>query len=257
MRYEHEVSREWLLQRQRHLTASDIRKMLADLRKLRDGKTDLLHCRSFAKVYGSKRNLFPDTASPSSAAARGHFMEPHAVGEWAVSNGTAMYHWDDFLLASGDTLLAFSPDALDVPQPAGTCSFVDQIGRFQDQDGTWHEPKSLLEVKSYDDGAHWQRKLDLVAGVKADERWQVAVAMCVCPSIRSGTVMWYAPQCRDWFDVTYGRSELTAEMETVRFAERQWAEFVALMRDAPCNRTTRDEESLRNIYLTEMMLNGS
>lgn len=257
MRYEHEVSREWLLARQHCLTASDVCKMLTDIRRLRDGKTDLSRCRSFAKVYGSKMNMFPDTSSPSSAAARGHFMEPYAVDEWAVANGKAMFHWDDFLISDDRSLLAFSPDALDVPQPMGVETAAEPNGSFYDSFSALVTPTTILEVKCYDDGAHWQRKLDVVAGAKVDERWQVAVAMCVCPCIERGVVMWYAPQCRDWFDVTLGRSELEEEMETVRFAENQWAEFVVMMHDsAPCNRTVHDEESLHNIYLSEMMLNG-
>ena len=257
MRYEHEVSLDWLIARQGYLTASDVCRVLADLRKLRDKKTDLLHCRSFARVLGSKLNRFPDTASPSSAAARGHFMEPHAVQEWAWERDGDMTHWDDFLLASGDTLLAFSPDALDVPQPPGVCACVDQLGRFRDQAGEWQEPTSMLEVKCYDDGAHWQRKLDLMAGIKPDERWQIAVAMCVCPCITEGTVMWYAPQCCDWFDVTFERDDLTEEMELVRYAEERWSEFFEMMRESPHNMTTHDEAYLRQEYLAEMMLNGS
>ena len=256
MRYEHEVSNRWLHARQRYLTASDVCKMMTDVRRLASGKTDLMHCRSFARVLGSKRNRFPDTASPSSAAARGHFMEPYAVEEWETARKEGVTHWDDFLMASDETLLAFSPDALNVPQPMGVMALVDGDGRFLNM-GTPVEPTSLLEVKCYDEGAHYQRKLDAMAGVLPDERWQVAVAMAVCPCIRRGTVVWYAPQCGDWFAMTFEREDLEDEIATALDASVWWKRFLEYMELSPHHRTERDEAQLRNIYLTEMMLNGS
>lgn len=256
MRYEHKVSRDWLVARQGYLTASDVCKMMGDIRKLAADKIDVEHCRSFAKVLGSKRNRFPDTESPSSAAARGHFMEPYAVEEWEAVRHEGMVHWDDFLLASDETMLAFSPDALDVRQPMGVIRCVDGDGCFANEFGDLVGPTSLLEVKCYDEGAHYQRKLDAMAGALPDERWQVAVAMAVCPCIERGTVVWYAPQCGDWFDVAFGREDLKEEIETVLRASEWWQEFLFHMKSEPHHRTERNEDQLRNIYLTEMMLNG-
>ena len=255
MRYEHEVSREWLLARQSYLTASDVCKMMTDVNKLGQGKTTIERCRSFAKVLGSKLNLFPETQSPSSAAARGHFMEPYAVEEWESARKEGVTHWDDFLLASDETLLAFSPDALNVPQPMGVMALVDHDGRFWNN-GVPIEPTALLEVKCYDEGAHHQRKLDAMAGVLPDERWQVAVAMAVCPCIERGTVVWYAPQCMDWFDETFEREDLEDEIATVLDASVWWKRFLEYMESSPHHRTKMNEAHLRNIYLTEMMLNG-
>lgn len=257
MRYEHEVSIDWLRARQGYLTASDVCKMMTDINRLRQGKTTIERCRSFAKVLGSKLNLFPDTQSPSSAAARGHFMEPYAVEEWEAVRKEGVTHWDDFLLASDETLLAFSPDALDVDQPMGVCSTVEADGSFYDSFSALVSPTALLEVKCYDDGAHFQRKLDAMAGVLPDERWQVAVAMAVCPCIRRGTVVWYAPQCRDWFDVAFEREDLEEEIAVVLDASVWWKRFLEHMESSPHHRTQRDEAELRNVYLTEMMLNGS
>lgn len=257
MRYEHEVSSRWLCARQCYLTASDVCKMMADIRRLAAGKTDLMHCRSFAKVLGSKRNRFPDTASPSSAAARGHFMEPYAVEEWEAVRKEGVTHWDDFLLASNETRLAFSPDALNVPQPMGVKALVDGDGRFKDTLGELVEPTSLLEVKCYDEGAHYQRKLDAMAGVLPDERWQVAVAMAVCPCIESGTVVWYAPQCGDWFDTRFERDDLEEEIGLVLRASEWWRDFLRHMKSAPYHETSHNESQLQSIYLTEMMLDGS
>lgn len=256
MRYEHEVSIDWLKARQSYLTASDVCKMMTDINKLRQGKTTIGRCRSFAKVLGSKLNLFPDTQSPSSAAARGHFMEPYAVEEWESVRQEGVTHWDDFLLASDETMLAFSPDALNVPQPTGVEALVDSDGRFLNM-GMPVEPTALLEVKCYDEGAHYQRKLDAMAGVLPDERWQVAVAMAVCPCIERGTVVWYAPQCGDWFDVAFEREDLEDEIAVVLDASVWWRKFLEYMESSPHHRTQRDEEQLRSVYLTEMMLNGS
>ena len=255
MRYEHEVSVDWLRARQGYLTASDVCKMMTDINKLRQGKATIERCRSFAKVLGSKLNLFPDTQSPSSAAARGHFMEPYAVEEWESVRQEGVTHWDDFLLASDETLLAFSPDALNVPQPMGVMATVDGDGRFL-SDGVPVEPTALLEVKCYDEGSHYQRKLDAMAGVLPDERWQVAVAMAVCPCIERGTVVWYAPQCMDWFDVAFEREDLEDEIATVLDASVWWKRFMEYMESSPHHRTQMDEAQLRNVYLTEMMLNG-
>lgn len=256
MRYEHEVSLKWLVARQGYLTASDVCKMMADIRKLAADKIDVRHCRSFAKVLGSKLNLSPDTQSPSSAAARGHFMEPYAVENWESVRQEGMVHWDDFLLASDRTLLAFSPDALNVRQPMGVLRVVDGDGRFVNDNDCYVSPTSLLEVKCYDEGAHYQRKLDLMNGVLPDERWQVAVAMAVCPCIERGTVVWYAPQCRDWFDTAFGREDLEEEIEIVLKASKWWQEFLGYMKSSPHHETMMDETLLRSIYLTEMMLNG-
>lgn len=256
MRYEHEVSRDWLIARQSYLTASDVCKMMTDIDKLRRGKTTIERCRSFAKVLGSKLNLSPDTQSPSSAAARGHFMEPYAVEEWESVRQEGMVHWDDFLLANDRTLLAFSPDALNVRQPMGVSCVVDGDGRFVNDNDCYVSPTALLEVKCYDEGAHYQRKLDAMAGVLPDERWQVAVAMAVCPCIRRGTVVWYAPQCRDWFDAVFERKDLEDEIATVLDASVWWKRFLEYMESSPHHLTQRSEYQLRNIYLTEMMLNG-
>lgn len=251
MRYEHNVSLSWLRARQRVITASDVRKMLPDLKRLESGKLRLEQCRSFAKVLGVKTNRFPDVDAPSSAAARGHFLESYAVTQWNTANADeVMWHWDDFLLTSASGL-GFSPDALDVPQPAGTERMVATDGSF---DGVM--PTRLLEVKCYEDGAHWQRKLDQVAGVEHEERWQVAVAMCVCPSIKSGTVMWYAPQCDDWFSKTYVRADLAEEMETTERMIERWREFFDMMRSSPHAGTMLTEEDLRNAYLAERMLDA-
>lgn len=257
MRYEHEVSLEWLRARQGYLTASDVCKMLTDVNKLRQGKTTIERCRSFAKVFGSKTNQFPDTQSPSSAAARGHFMEPYAVEEWESVRQEGMVHWDDFLLANDKTLLAFSPDALDVRQPMGVVRCVDGDGCFANEFGDLIGPTALLEVKCYDEGAHYQRKLDAMVGALPDERWQVAVAMAVCPCIERGTVVWYAPQCRDWFDTAFYREDLEEEIATVLDASVWWKRFLEHMETSPQHGTKMDEAQLRNIYLTEMMLNGS
>ena len=257
MRYEHEVSNRWLHARQRYLTASDVCKMMTDVRKLASGKTDLTRCRSFARVLGSKRNRFPDTASPSSAAARGHFMEPYAVEEWETARKEGVTHWDDFLLADDETRLAFSPDALNVPQPMGVKALVDGDGRFRDALGRLVEPTSMLEVKCYDEGAHYQRKLDAIAEVPPDERWQVAVAMAVCPCIERGAVVWYAPQCGDWFDMRFERGDLEEEIGLVLQASEWWRDFLLQMDSAPYHETIYNESQLQSIYLTEMMLNGS
>lgn len=256
MRYEHEVSIDWLRARQGYLTASDVCKMMTDINKLRQGKTTIGRCRSFAKVFGSKVNQFPDTQSPSSAAARGHFMEPYAVEEWESVRREGVTHWDDYLLASDETLLAFSPDALNLPQPMGVCREVEPDGGFYDDLSEMVRPTALLEVKCYDEGAHFQRKLDAMAGVLPDERWQVAVAMAVCPCIERGTVVWYAPQCRDWFDMAFEREDLEEEIATVLDASVWWKRFLEYMESSPQHGTKMDEAQLRNVYLTEMMLNG-
>lgn len=257
MRYEHEVSHDWLVARQGYLTASDVCKMMPDIRKLAAGKTDVKHCRSFAKVLGSKRNRFLDTVSPSSAAARGHFMEPYAVEEWEAVRQEGVVHWDDFLLASDETMLAFSPDALNVRQPMGVIRCVDSDGCFANEYGDLVGPTSLLEVKCYDEGAHYQRKLDSMAGMLPDERWQVAVAMAVCPCIECGTVVWYAPQCGDWFDMGFRREDLEEEIELILQVSEWWQAFLFHMKSEPHHDTVKNEEQLRNIYLTELMLNGS
>lgn len=256
LRYRHEVSLDWLRERQRYLTASDVRLMAADAKAVKEGRKKLLQCRSFARVLGSKMNASPSVEAPSSAAARGHFMEPYAVEEWEALNRRGLRHWDDFLLANDDGL-AFSPDALDVDQPSGVSIVVSTTGSFVLGEYIVR-PTRMLEVKCYEDGAHFQRKLDVRSGrvLGLDERWQVAMGMAVCPAIETGTIMFYAPQCNDWFDVTFGRSELEDEMDFILYMNELWRQFVSIMMVSMHHPTVHNEDELYQRYLAEVALDA-
>lgn len=256
--WRHEVSEQWLMSRRACLTASDVRKLLPDLRRVESGKIGVLEAQQFAKVYGDKQSDDMDGMS-FGAAARGHVMEPHAVDEYNAAryDGPEMYAWDDKLITDGT--LGFSPDSLNIAPMKGTrFKSVEADGewRLQSAEGYHRPPKELLEIKSYDAGTHYQRIAQISAGIPLAERWQVATAMAVCPSIEAGSLMFYAPQCNSMAVERYGRGDLEEEIEVVRKIGELWSSFRVLMdeaREEHESTTYKTEQEIYSRYLLDEM----
>lgn len=254
MRYEHEVSESWLRARQRYLTASDVVRLIPEARRIDSGKLRLEEARAFARVYGEKQDRYPDTRAPSSAAARGHVLEPYAVEQFNRLSGTQFCHWDDFVIARGN--IAFSPDALDIDQPRGVKAIAvdDSLSTI---DGKVDGPTHLLECKCYEAGSHYQRRLDVMCGRDVDERWQVAMAMVVCPTIMHGSIIWFAPQCDDSFYRDYDRDDIEDEIEVVESVADMWSVFCGLMEGSAkpfVFESYISEEAIYQQYLAERAL---
>lgn len=255
--WRHEVSEKWLMSRKACLTASDVRKLIPDFKRIEAGKIKLEQAQQFAKVYGEKRSFDMDPMSYG-AMARGHVLEPHAVDEFNLSNlkRFTYFWWDDRLIM--DDALGFSPDALDITQPPGTRFVSDPvIAEIAGANGQYRAPEHILEVKCYEAGAYYQRMAAAANGEPIDERWQVATAMVVCPTIEIADVMFYAPQCRSWFYEEYDQHDLSEEIEVVKKIKDYWKKFRKSMTDAEksCGmRTSKTEEEIYQAYLMDEMM---
>lgn len=255
--WRHEVSEKWLMSRKACLTASDVKRLIPDFKRIEAGKMKLEQAQQFAKVYGDKRSFDMDPMSYG-AMARGHVLEPHAVDEFnsSAAKSFTYFWWDDRLIM--DDALGFSPDALDITQPPGTRFVSDPvIAEIAGANGQYRAPEHILEVKCYEAGAYYQRMAQAANGDPLDERWQVATAMVVCPTIMVADVMFYAPQCRSWFYETYDQHDLGEEIEVVEKIKGYWKRFRKGMEDAEkacAMRTGKTEEEIYQAYLMDEMM---
>ena len=119
--WRHEVSETWLRTRKLYLTASDIKRLVAEARRIESGKIELIESKIFAKLYGEKQSNEIDVESYG-AMARGHIIEPYAIDDYnkATSvDGRKTFHWWDDAIICRDRI-GFSPDGLDVTKLPGT-----------------------------------------------------------------------------------------------------------------------------------------
>lgn len=224
MQWDHDASAEWMKVRRAYLTASDIAGLVPSYeRALRNGK-GVIPCDvlvpSFAKLWGEKHGDAEIVTRSDGAAARGHIMEPYAVADYVKATGIPMHHWDDCLVCSDD-VLAFSPDALDIPQP------VDEDGTMPVQvRGEDIHPMRMVEIKSYGIVRHYECMLaDKQSLALRDQRVQMAVAMRVCPTIETATLLNYNPTAyamHSMFAHGYSRDDLKPEMALIDGMASEW-----------------------------------
>lgn len=248
--WKHDVSESWLLARRPYLTASDIKNLLADYKRIKAGKIRLMQAQQFAKVFGSKQMREVDTSS-FGAMARGHIMEPYAIDDYNAWRRKDFKWWDDKIIVKGS--LGFSPDALDIPRIKGVRFVTDDGWTIRHKGGEARGPEELLEIKSYEAGAHYQRKVAVSFGEKIDERWQVACGMAVCDSVKQGTICFYAPQCDDMFDVAYTRMDLEEELSTIDEIKEMWDEFCVKANSIQSRGTGKTEAEIYDLYLLDNM----
>lgn len=249
--WKHNVSEVWLLARQPYLTASEILGLIPEYKRIKKGKVELFRSPVFARLYGEKQSLDVDPESRG-PAARGHVLEPYAVDEAnRIIGKQRFYWWDDRIIT--DRPIGFSPDGLDVPPLGGTRIKVDKtqlISKSEKIPG----PTSMLEVKCYQAGKHFQCKLAASYGRLLDERWQIACGMAVCPTITEGWLVFYAPQCRDVFMHRYSRIDLMEEIEIVREIAEMWFSFEKHMDLLPSQPPSKTEDEIyREYMMTELM----
>ena len=256
--WRHDVSDAWLRARKPYVSASGVARLLADSRKIEQGKLKLEESMAFARLYGESRNIDVDTAS-FGAAARGHVLEPYAIEEWnetfAPEAGPKFEWWDDKVIAYGD--LSFSPDALDVPQLPGT-RMVFGKGAVKAADGSECRPTAMLEVKCYEVGSHFQRKALSETGRtdKLDELWQVACGMAACPTVKVGYLMFYAPQANDMFYVRMRReSRLARQMVArVKYIAMLWSRYKKFAEGFKSVPTEMTEGEIYDRYRLDVMV---
>lgn len=243
--WRHECSMQWLIARSLFLTASDIKDLVTDTRRILAGKISVEEAQQYAKVYGRKRVNDLDPMSVG-AAARGHIMEPFAIEEYRRETGDeAMEFWDDRIVFQQDT--AFSPDGLDVKMPRDVSVPAPSIN-----------PTSMVEVKSYAAGQHYQRLAAIGSGIPLDERWQVAMAMYVCGTIKKGSLIFYAPQCDSMVIKRYIPETLADELDLIDQMVIEWRKFNEYMADVQkdgglCHGTEMNEGAVYNEYMKGAM----
>lgn len=214
MNWEHKCSLEWLQERQRYLTASDIKSLLPVTRTGR--KRDVSDL-DYLKVMASKMvTLTEEDCMSYGAMARGHMLEPYAIDALNTmlvemqgeKEHELFFWWDDKLVTQHGRAIAFSPDAMDVPM--GNPSLV---------------PHAIAEVKSYDASRH------LVTAYtpkeQIEERWQIATSMALLDSIDHAYLVLFNPKMkyRKTFVIRFERDELKSEIDTILQVERSWKDF--------------------------------
>lgn len=222
MKLEHRVSMDWLRERKKYLTASEVFDLLPITATGRKRSEDQINAKRL-EIWASKQEEpTEDDALSTGTAARGHLLEPYAIAavnklvspimEEVDDNGELLdlfvrvgmaYHWDDALIYNNG--LAYSPDALDIPQPIGNkVSYsVDEI-----------KPTQMIEVKSYNAAKHYTK--GFADKMKLEERWQIATAFSVSDSLMGALLVLFHPGCKDkLFIHSYSREELEEEIKTI------------------------------------------
>ena len=213
MNWEHKCGIDWLRQRQRYLTASDIKSLLP---VTKTGRKREVTDAEYLKVMASKMvSITEEDCMSYGAAARGHIMEPYAIDALNVmlvemqgeENAERFYWWDDELVSQHGRVIAFSPDAMDVPMDCPAA------------------PHAIAEVKSYEASRHL-----LTAYTPKDqieERWQIATAMALLDSIDHAYLVLFNPKMkyRKTFVIRFDRDELKDEIDMILQVERDWRDF--------------------------------
>ena len=245
MEWRHEVSIDWLKARRDVVTATELVGLKSGFTKLTKAQSaGTKVAPAFAALWGQKHsNMEPDPVSYG-AAARGHFMESYAVEDYVRATGKEFYHWDDCIICNNG--LGFSPDAMDIIQKYPDVKLEVKRGSLESADGKREQvvmPKSILEIKSYGIDNHMKNMV--VDKMSLKERYQIAVAMMVLPTIEEGTLVQYCPMLEEFsmFARTYTREELEDEInelseildvwnKTCRWFESHEAEMAASYRES-------------------------
>lgn len=206
MRLSYVVSKDWMIARKQYLTASKLAEYCKKLSKSRPEVKRML-ARQLAE---NKSNKEPNPYSYD-AAAMGHICEPHAIEAFNQEYGTQLYHWDDCIIHMGE--MGFSPDALDIDYSIAYDVDVD-VNKLASQ------PTTVAEVKTYE-ASHYTKCLQ-TEPMKLDERYQIAAAMYICPSITEGHLILFCPDLDQWSSYTYTQNDLALEIEEIAEVYSMW-----------------------------------
>lgn len=213
-RWYHEVSEDWMRQRQLVLTATDIAKLLPEYKRMQKKQSDPgTIIPGFAALWAEKATGYePDTSSVGKAA-RGHIFEPWAVEAWNRQVKHQMYHWDDVVICNGG--VGFSPDAMDVECKATTARMDVMDNLMVDQHGVMQEcPGAIVEIKSYAPAHHM--KCCLKDKFEQDELLQVAVPFVVFPHLVQACLVFFCPEAPISMKAfAYTRKDLATQIEVI------------------------------------------
>lgn len=236
--WRHEVSADWLQARRDVLTASEIRAMLPEYKRMLKKKPGEISPGFFALCGAKLSHDDPDPIS-TGAAARGHIMEPYAIIDWNVNECSKpeddYYHWDDIVIKRNG--IGYSPDGLDIPQLPEMGVQVDWSEKnncLVVQNETFSLPSRAIEVKCYEPKNHMK---NLIVDKKdREERLQVAVAFMVLPSLKHVDVLWYCPDAPvPMYKERYKKSDLKAEIEVITGMLKIFHEHMKLIREYKSN----------------------
>lgn len=228
MIWSHEVDLRWLKVRKQIITGTELAGLVPAYnrtmkQRAKEGNEDYIDPQ-FLILWSEKHSdeeLVVE--APSSAAARGHIMEPYAIMDYNTQNPTEYYSWwDDCIIENPAYNAGFSPDGLDIPQPANA------VHRYTVDLNP--APTKLIEVKSYTTTKHVQSIF--VDASDYSERYQIAAAMFICPSIVKGTLLFYDPCLPDSLSMhvhSYTRDDLLAEMDTIEGVLNIWNDACSFM----------------------------
>lgn len=213
MKFVHRCSIEWMRDRSQYLTASEIRKLVPLTAGGR--KKNITDDMRLEVLANKMREIREDDCMSYGAMARGHLLEPYAIGSFNLISGASnLYHWDDRVLTR-DGVLGFSPDALDVPMDMSNEDAVEKA-------------TIIGEVKSYEAGRHLITAAD--DKFTLEERWQIATAMMVCKNADVAYLILYNPDMtkRDLqvIAVEYRRDELDSELGIIEAVKKDWLDFL-------------------------------
>ena len=240
--WRHEASVDWCVARCKYLSATNFVKLKSSVSKASQAALageKLLP--AFAGLWEEKMSC-PDIETMSYAeAARGHVMEPYAVESYnAAEPDVLMYHWDDALLFRDD--IAFSPDAMDIPQ-------TGKLSNIIEHNVDTVNPEHIMEIKSYGTCGHGQA----IATNKTayTERFQIAWAMYVAPSIKDATLLFYNPSAyHQLYPVFYTREDLEKEIQLAEQVHDLWKKTDVLMRSI--SNTVKSTRTEDEIWIEEM-----
>lgn len=215
MEWKHKCSLDWLRERQMCLTATDIKSLIPVTKTGRPRKiTDMDRLKVFAKKHVT---LTEEDCWSYGVAARGHLLEPYAIdalNDYLIdvcgATKQEFFHWDDEVVRAPGSLLAFSPDAMDIPQLHNPAAVAHKIA----------------EVKSYAPDKH------MITGFtprnEIEERWQIATAMATLDSIEEAYLVLFNPSMRinRLFVIKYDRDDLSDEIKIVHEITGDYMDFL-------------------------------
>ena len=214
MEWKHKCSLDWLRERQKYLTASEIQSLIPLTKTGRPRKvSDIDRLKILAK---KQIELTENDCWSYGAAARGHLLEPYAIdalNDWFINSRGAtkqmFFHWDDELIMQPGRVIAFSPDAMDIPQ-------------LHDKNAM---PTKIAEVKCYSPDRHIATAF--TEKNQIEERWQIATAMALLDTIEEAYLVLFNPSMRQnrLFVIRYKRSDLKKEIEMILNVETEWVLF--------------------------------
>lgn len=229
MKWLHSVDGDWLDARRKYLSSSDIVRMLPTTMTGRPRSASSIE-EAIRKVWSDKQaRITQDDIMSTGVMARGHILEPYAIDAFNKSKVSIrrLHHWDDTLVYRNG--LACSPDALDVKQPH-ECSI--------ELDGDKTKVKMVGEVKCYNPASHYECGL-ITPVTQLAERWQIAAAMYVMPSIDMGWLIFFNPNVtHPLFSRFIMRVDLADELEAIDDLLTVYSAFVtdfAELADVICN----------------------